>query len=366
MSGEKSALMGWFSGRRPGGTGRARAARVVLVEDGTHLDPLRGCGLIDGRTTVFAPSASTGADARVVGYEGLARGSGDELAIGDDFVVQVQGYAVSQFLTVLGPTVVRVDDDEDLDAFLADADHARSTGSFPEFLINPAVVLADLPAFGSAAAGGGPDARVFVAADGTISTSPAGLALGRVGDPPPVLRDAWRRANAASAQPCAVSIGARVTERRRAAGLAERSWLARYLIAGGVVRRLLGAGVGDAAVSGFGARLHPLAADLAEPWRSDSGSADSGGADSGSAGPETDPDIAMVAWTADTGYLVDPPTGRLFAVSHRVAGLIELAGVLGPVAAAAISGDPDTDRVVRHARDTGFTLPTASAMAVGR
>ncbi len=349
MTGEKSALMAWFAGRRSPGPERGR---VVVVEDGAHLDPLRGSGVIDARTTVFAPSAPAGADARFVGYDGHVRFSGDELAVGDDFVVQVQGYAISQFLTVLGPTAIRVDDDDDLDAFLADADTARSTGTFAEFMVNPAVVIADPPSAW----------RSMPAAPTTACSSPP---TGRCRrrrrasrwEPSGTRRRCCVRLGAGSTAPPrvhAVSVGSRVTDRRRAAGLTERPWLARYLVASGVIRRLLGEGVGDVTVSGFGARLHA---------RTGGAVAAGHGIDTGydsDTGYDGDADTAMVAWTADTGYLVDPPTGRMFAVSHRVAGMVELAGALGSVdAAAEVAADPDLDQVIGRARDLGFTLPAA-------
>jgi len=119
-----------------------------------------------------------------VRYRGALSEPGDEIQVGDDFWLQVTDYSSLRYLSISGPTVVRMYTPEDVHAYLADVRQARATGRLPEFLLHPIVELADrcLISGGTPCTTNGLGGRLYVAADRTVRTMPGGRIIGEIGD----------------------------------------------------------------------------------------------------------------------------------------------------------------------------------------
>ncbi|GAA2105512.1 hypothetical protein GCM10009759_42690 [Kitasatospora saccharophila] len=232
-------LQRWVSGCYPE---PLPTALEIVVAPGADPAPLLASGLVTADTWIFADrdaaAVLAGATAAtVVPTDGGFAFSGDEVALADEIFIQVFDYSSIGFLTVAGPTVVRITGDEDLAAFLADADRAAADGGFPEQLTHPAVQLADLPALAGAPTGSG-CARLQLAGDGTLSSGPAAPA-------------------GAEAPASGQALDGVLTPGLLPAAHAERPWLARYVRALDAVRRLNARRPGSIRVAGFGHRFCP-------------------------------------------------------------------------------------------------------------
>jgi hypothetical protein len=242
-----SHLLSWGQGRATADA--AAGCHTVVLESASALPAVLASDFLGPASVVFAPGEQSRAG--VVGYEGSFTDWEDEVSVGDDFFVQNQRYGVTPFLSVVGPTLVRISDTGDFEAFLADADQAWTFGVFAEHATHPLLQFADLPALGAGTAGDGPSLRLFVSAAGELSTSPCGRAIGRLGDGLDRLRAVWTELNAASAAPCSVCLASVVPEPVRTAGLATRPWLGRYLMVLDALREAKARGWGTTEVSGF-------------------------------------------------------------------------------------------------------------------
>ncbi|MEU2288656.1 daptide biosynthesis RiPP recognition protein [Streptomyces sp. NPDC013178] len=295
----KDHIMSWGAGgRRPASVPEGSVATIVLA-DARHLDAVTASGLTGPGTLVFVPGTGE-ASGNTIPYGGSLADPGADFALGEDFYLQTQDYASSAYMSVLGPTLIRVFGLEDFSAFVADADRALHEGVFPEFLITPAVLLADTAALGGPRDGDGPALRLYVDAEGRVSTSPSGSPLGTVGDDLASLLTRYEHVNAASEAPCAVSLGGAVPEEARTAALQTRPFLGRYLAAVRTLRALTAQDVGGLKVSGFGHRL----------TNSATGDADL-----------RDPALPLVLWNTEQAYVV--AGGRVFAVDHAFAAAVE-------------------------------------------
>jgi len=226
-------------------------AEDVFLESRAHLDALRHAeGLVGPGSMIFVPpgaGALAPRGATVVEYAGSLSQPGDELVLGDEVYVERQDYVGSAFLGVAGPTVIKVDGEDDHLAFLADADVAVEDGTFPPQLTHPAVVLADVCCLGGAPSCPGL-VRLHVSAEGQVRTSAGGRVLGAIGD------GADRLTCNLHDGPCA-SAGVPLGLRRDAE--AARPWLPRYVAAVEALRRMHAHGRRECRVSGFGHRLVP-------------------------------------------------------------------------------------------------------------
>lgn len=151
--------------------------------------------------------------------------------------------------------VLRVGDDHDLSAFLRDADRAMDTGLFADHLLRPDTLVGDLSSLGADFSAAGPDHRLWVAADGQVSTSRSGADLGRIEESPATVTARWRARNDGGTRPCAVGLAKVLDEVERTEALADRPWLSRYHAAVRSMRRLRSRGFLPVAASGFGRRL---------------------------------------------------------------------------------------------------------------
>ncbi|MGX1567120.1 daptide biosynthesis RiPP recognition protein [Streptomyces sp. NPDC055506] len=299
----KQHLISWATAAPLAGPAGAGVGTLVLA-DAAHIPAVTAAGLVGPRTLLLAPGDGTGDLAPAVGYQGSLTEPGDEFSNGQDFFLQTHAYAASPFMTVFGPTVIRVFDRHDFEAFLADADRALAEGVFPEFLITSSVLLADPAALsGAHNPADGPALRLYADRNGQLSTSPTGAVLGTVDDSLDTLTERFARTGPGAALDAALPAGT------RAEALRGRPFLARYLEAVGALRSLMARGATGLRVSGFGFRLTP------------------GLAESGADADLADPTLPIVLYAdADPGgegeaYIV--AGSRLFAVDRRAAQALE-------------------------------------------
>ncbi|MGA5142232.1 daptide biosynthesis RiPP recognition protein [Streptomyces azureus] len=267
----------------------------VVAEAGADLPALAASGLLDADGVIFAePGVADSLPVPAVALEGSVLNCGDDLVVGGEFHIQVFDYVALGFVALVGPTVVRITGEDDLTAFLADADLAVSDGSLPQWLLNPGVVLADAPALAGMAPTG--VARLYVTADGMVRTAPGGADLAPLRDGAAAIRAAV--ATHATDPSLDGVLPSRTLERARA----ERPWLPRYLQALDAVRALSRVAGGPVRISGFGMRLCPQAP--AEPVESAA--------------------LPLIARADDgTCFLLYPNGGRAFKVGQDVAILVE-------------------------------------------
>ncbi|HEY8979819.1 MAG TPA: daptide biosynthesis RiPP recognition protein [Streptomyces sp.] len=262
MNTHKRHLMSWVTGRGFGLDLPESGAATVVVERTEDAARLAESGLLGPKTVVYTPEegapgeALEGASATRIAYRGSFAEPGSEVQLGDAFFLQIQAYSIAGFLALLGPTAVRVSDQEDVEAFLADADAALEQGVWSDVMTNPAVQLADVAVLGGHAPLDGPRLRLYVGRDHQMRLSPLGAALGTAGD---ALPDGGE-----------VRLGAERLpgSRSSVAAVRERPWLGRYHAVLRALQAARARGHDDAQVSGFGVRfggdlpLGPDAPDL--------------------------------------------------------------------------------------------------------
>ena len=307
----RARLMMWSSGAVSGSSLSARQA--VVLEDANALGALRATDVLDPDAIVFAPADIEGA----LPYEGSIAGPGTEFIISEDFFLQVQTYAISEYVSVVGPTLVRLSEGEDLDILQADVHTALQTGSFPEFLTNPIVQLADLPALGVLDDGAGPDARLWVGSDGSLAVSPSGDAIGTIGDNRSSVWSAWSAQLVTSADVGA--LGARIGRENLIALQSRVPALQRFLAAVEGIRNLRARGLSLPRVSGFGTTLLP-------------------GIDP-AAGSLLAPDLPFLMSSVERHFLVHPVAHRVFEVDRPAAAALEAVLHLGDAAAEVVGSD---------------------------
>ncbi|MFE7898309.1 daptide biosynthesis RiPP recognition protein [Streptomyces sp. NPDC057424] len=266
MNTHKRHLMSWVTGRSFGLDLPESGAATIVVESAEDVPRLAESGLLGSRTVVYSPEegsageALQGAPAARIAYRGSFVEPGSEVQLGDAFFLQVQAYSIAGFLALLGPTAIRVTDQEDVEAFLADAEAAVDQGVWSDVMTNPAVQLADVTALGGHAPLDGPRLRLYVGRDHEVRLSPLGRTLGTVGD---VLREPGEAAAFGPDRlPCS---------RASVTAVRERPWLGRYHAALRALQAARARGHEEARVSGFGMRfdgdlpLGPGAPDLGDP-----------------------------------------------------------------------------------------------------
>ncbi|MER5629682.1 daptide biosynthesis RiPP recognition protein [Streptomyces nitrosporeus] len=266
-SSAKAHALQWGTGRPVSAlSARPPYTSTVVLEDASHLDALLGSGVAGPGTTVLVPGDEPSAEpvrheptgAEIITWQGSLGEPGAEAGLHPDFYLQVQAYSITPYLSVLGPTLVRITEEADFQAYLDDAGRALDQGEFSEYLTHPAVQLGDLSALGGGPGEDGPGLRLYVAADGTVSVSPGGAPLGPVGTPRDELHRAW--------QEFPDALGAVPDSASRARELASRPWTGRYLAALGAVREAVTRGMEQPRVSGFGGRMTEALNGFAEPF----------------------------------------------------------------------------------------------------
>lgn len=317
---------------------------IAVLARSSHLEQVLQSGLIGPQSRVFVPGVfDAGPEPLLMGYEGSLADPGGEVQVGTSFFLQTQDYGTSEYLSLIGATLVRVVDDQDLATFIEDADRARETGDFPEFLTHHLVRLCDAPALGASRADDGPSLRIFVDDEGGISTSPSGLRLGEVGDSLVQLEKDWQNINGRDTDnSCSVCLGAVVDNAARMSALAARPWLARYHAAISGLQHLRGRDIGldgEVCVSGFGGRLDRALTEVAEPMD-----------ERGATAP-------VLMWVGDDVYLHDARSDRSFRLDRTTGAMAERLLVHGSVEAAATTDSREAlTRVASYFERSGVSL----------
>ncbi|MFE9404855.1 daptide biosynthesis RiPP recognition protein [Streptomyces sp. NPDC006530] len=356
-------LHAWGRGDSEGaGSENVGTGRTVLLDSVDSLETVLDSGLVDGGTMVFAPPGDAQESKSPVGflvrYEGSLSASGDEMSVGEDFFVEAQDYAVTPFLAVAGPTLVRVSSPVDFDAFLKDADRARERGDFVPALVHPMIQLGDLCALGGAHRCVGPRGRIIVDASGRVRTSPNGMPLGEVRDGLDALDACWSAVERPADSGCPVCLGGVVPGTALLAAHRQRPWLSRYLHAVDAMRMAAARGMANVRPSGFAHRLTP-GCDAHED-----------AADMQLAAA----DAPLVLFNDERAVLHDPVAGRQFRLARQAAQLVELLVVHADhdAAADAAAACLGLDRpqaldalgeLQRRLTDAGMTLPSVSDQA---
>lgn len=180
-----TVLTTWARNDRPGGMYPS-----VCVIDADHVPWLANADtdlltpdtmiLVRGRKGREIP---TGIQGRWMAFQGELDAPGDEIQVGNDFWLQSMDYYSARFMAIAGPTVIRLADKQDAEAFGREAQAATHTGTIEPALLSAAVEIGDRCALeGRPCTTNGRLPRLHVGHDNIIRTTPTGLPLGRVGD----------------------------------------------------------------------------------------------------------------------------------------------------------------------------------------
>lgn len=321
----RDRLLSWSVGNI--GPATETGCSTVLLEDAEYFDAVVESDLVGPETALFVQGGGDQDHVRTFDCEGSIAEPGSEFAVGDDFFLQIQDYVTTEFVPLLGPTLIRVTGADDFERFLADADTAYTDGSFQEFVVAPSVRIADLPGLGADTGSGGPRSRLYVGTHGQVSTSPTGRGLGTVGTSMAELQDRWTELNAEYQTGCSVCLSNAIDEDERTGALAARPWIARYLTVLDAVRTLRAQNIQEIRVSGFGGGR--LLSPLDEP-----------------ANPAdmTNPQIPVVMESGGTIYAYLPASGRVLRMPPSTGHVLEVLTVCGSVESAIEYADPDSVR----------------------
>lgn len=283
--------------------------RVCVVESQHRqwlADPVndllrpRSLVLVRGRSgKAVTPQFTSGvAQGRWLSYQGELDGPGDEIQVGTDFWLQTMDYYSARFMAIAGPTVIRLADASDAEAFAQDAVAAVRSGAIESALLSPAVEIGDRCLLaGRPCTTQGRLPRLHVGSDGVVRTAPGGLELGTVGDSRAEIAS---RAAAFAAEGLDVCASAEIN-----AALTEASAPARRLMLAAIDAMRTMALRTRAAwwVSGIHGDVAPM-----EPDRP-------------TGRPRTD---LLVLWSEQSHVLFDVRQHRAFTVGQDIAGVLEV------------------------------------------
>lgn len=187
----------------------SRAPAVIFVP-AEHVSWVRDprSGLLDQGTLVLVRSKKGRLDppSRVgtwLGYRGDFEEPGDEIQVGTELWVQLIDFSGISYLSVAGPTVIRLADADDALAFIREAASVRRKSAIERNLLHAGVEVGDRCALtDSPCTRGGIPARLYIDADGTVRTAPRGLPLGTAGDRLDAIAAAGQRYAARGIDPC--------------------------------------------------------------------------------------------------------------------------------------------------------------------
>ena len=247
----------WISGATGDlGSTTGATGRTVVVDSDEWIPVLLSSGMIDATAALIHrgsdPGVAAAGSSRT--YTGTFTDPGAELIFADGFRLRQIRYGLADFTCLDAPTAFVLVDEHDFSAFLRDADNAWQTGVFANHVTHPLAVLANIAALGGPRELAGPDHRVYVCAEGSISTSPFGSPLGTAAERPAVVTGRWIDAH--RSDPIDSNSLARVLPvNDRIDAIRERPWLGRYFEAIAVLRAIRGENLAPGRVSGFGGRL---------------------------------------------------------------------------------------------------------------
>lgn len=260
-----------------------------------------------------------------------------EVELNDELWVQMCGYAVAPYLSVVGPTLLTVSSEEDLQALERDITGAVHGGSFPSYLTHPQIFVTDLAALGADTAGAG----LWVDDEGTIRHGVRGPVLGRTDDPREEVADAFAMSLKARASLNGALNAQRMEAFRESFGKVEWFWNAV------AAQRELRAR-GHEGVEVFGpSALAALYVDM-----------------TGAGGDKASPDSALpmemiLARAGDNWYVMRPQAAKTVKISHEAAQL--LAQRWAAESPATMSDD--VEELIGKLRDAGVMYSTSETVA---
>lgn len=264
---------------------------VVVSADADLVESLDKGNVFGSGAVVFRPQSDRagGPDhLQIFDYVGDFSDPDADIQIGDDFFVQQQSYAVSEFVPVGGPTILRVNSEADQGVFYRDADTARLTGKFPAGLLHPQSVLGDMPRLGLRTTSSSPH-HFFVDVDGHTSTSPGGMALGDITDSINQRAARWISGLSDLAQQEPIS---------------SRPWIGDFMMAAEALRLAQVRGMPDMQVSGFGGHLvATLTSDSSSEYR---------------------PSPFLLLFNDDAALLYESASSRTYKLTRDAAKVIEV------------------------------------------
>jgi len=228
---------------------------VVVVETDEWIPALVSAGVVDAHAALIhrgeTPAIAAGWSRT---YLGTFSDPVGDVVFADGFRLRQTRYGLADFSCLDTPTALVLVDEHDFSAFLRDADVAWGTGVFANHVTHPLAVLANVDALGAAIGRSGPDHRLFVGSDGSISTSPFGSTLGRASENPAMFTAGWDAAHVGEPVD-AVSLRKSLRSNDRIDALIERPWLPRYFEVIAAIRSIRIDHLEPGRVSGFGGRL---------------------------------------------------------------------------------------------------------------
>jgi len=320
--------------------------RTIIAESAELLPSLLDSDLCGPGALILCPSPHAAVLTRgttVFPYAGSLSAVGDEILLGEGLVVEVQEYAATHELTVIGPTLTRIASENDFRSFIYDADRAKEYGSFPLVLLDPMVQLCDLCVLGGAHLCGGPRRRLLVTLAGEVKTTPFGTTLGGVEDGLSSISASWKFRRRPPGSGCPVCLSQVVPLATVDAAHQQRPWLSRYLHALNALRSAAEAGLTDLDVSGFGGRLIPELTPVRATADFTLAASDS----------------PILLFNSHIALLHDPRSKRQFQLGPSAARLVELMLVYGDHDAAA-------DAAVLHLEVAPYTAHSALTQVTRR
>lgn len=273
-----AALVGLISGRFEGEPPSGALRAVWVDEEAAATGPVV-LGATGYRSDIFSATGASAGDGRHWATGGDLRADGD-LRL-PTLGCEVSGYRLGRHATPLQPLALVFQSRADLDAFLSDADVAHHRGAFPRALLSPFTLMADAHAW-RAADPAGADALTRASVDGAgVRLGMNGPVLGQAGDDFPQLQRALRqqRFDAVENRGCvtcpvaatcsrSLVVSRLMTDEDYCAAHLERPWLAGYLDAIDVLRRVVADPAGPRPrVAGMGGALvAPDQPDFERRW----------------------------------------------------------------------------------------------------
>ncbi|MBG9288592.1 daptide biosynthesis RiPP recognition protein [Corynebacterium belfantii] len=275
-------------------------SRVVVLADVHHLPILLENNYINDKTLVFAPSEAPRVD---VTFDGDLEAPTSEVRLANSFTIQSTSLALVDFMPTIGPRLLRIATESDLDVLLVAADEAFHNGYFKPILVDPSTIIANETAFGLWRGQGTPNERLWIASDGTVRVSADGTPLGSVRQQFSHIKKSYAELHSPiSGCPAALEIVSANKGCQEA--IESRPWLKNFLNVAGMWRSLLARGIEPVRASGFGG-VHDLESSM--QWgRTDYG----------------------ILWSAENAYIGTGSLGSIIKISRETARVLETVRML--------------------------------------
>lgn len=270
-------------------------SRALVLADIRHLPVLLENNYINEKTLVFAPSEAPGVD---VTFDGDLETLTSEVHLANSFTIQSTSLALADFMPTIGPRLLRIATESDLDVLLVAADEAFHKGYFKPILVDPSTIIANETAFGLWQGQGTPNERLWVGSDGTVRVSVDGTPLGNIRQPFSHIEKSY----AELYRPilgCPAALEIVSANKGCQEAIESRPWLKNFLMVAGMWRSLLARGIEPVRASGFGG-VHDLDSSM-QRGHNDYG----------------------ILWSAENAYIGTGSLGTIIKISREAARVLE-------------------------------------------